>query len=718
MSFIPLLSYLNHPLSSLEGTSPKVRGLLTRLVGRRVFDLLYHFPRQIQTRIYFSSMGALEEALFSRTSPVETLSDEFYATLSLTVTKILWPPRKGLPIRIHMSDGTKDLEVVYFSLSKSYLVQKFPIGKTLLISGKVSLYNKKVQMSHPDFVGDMSFQKEFEGNLPVYPLTTGLSNKIIAAVIQRALAHLQSFLPPHTHGSFEWIPPHRLAHTRWPSWQKALSLVHSPSSNSQLDPMSPARSRLSYDELLAHQLTLLLSRRQIQEQKGRSYIGQEDLIQTFTKTLPFTLTTCQEEAIKIINQDMAAPTPMVRLLQGDVGSGKTVVSFISALNCLTNQIQVAFMAPTEILARQHYETMSPWCASLGLRCEFLQGGMRHSKKGSQIKEELAKGSIHLIIGTHALLEEDILFKDLGLMIIDEQHRFGVSQRLALAKKGNYPDLLVTSATPIPRTLQLTQYGDMDISVLKSKPQGRKPIKTCLFPEGRLEEVASKLISLLEKDEKIYWICPLVEESEILDLTPAINRHKMLSALFPHTSVSLLHGQMNTLEKQKVMEAFSKKGAHILVATTVVEVGMDIRDATLMVIEHAERFGLSQLHQLRGRVGRNDLPAHCFLIYGDSLSLTARARLFALKQSEDGFLIAEEDLRLRGYGALLGTTQSGVASYKATDAYAHSSLFELAHKDALWILEQKDSFFPFGNPAILFLLSVFQCEEALTYLRAG
>ncbi len=712
-----ITTYVNQPLSSLEGSSPKTRGLLTRLVGRTILDLLYHFPSQIQTRIYFSSIQDLATKLIHQKN--EGSDTDIFATLTLTVSKIMWPPRKGLPIRIRMSDATGQIEIVYFTLSKPYLVQKFPLGSELLISGKATLYNKLIQMSHPDFVGDPLLRSSFVGNAPLYPLTSGLSHSVISKALHRILLHLKYLINSNEEQNlFEWILEERLKETGWPSWIEALEAVHTATSVDALDPQSLPRTRLAYDEIFAHQLTLLLSRRQAQDQKGRSFIGQSDRINTFIASLPYTLTSCQQYAIHTINKDMGDPLPMLRLLQGDVGSGKTVVSFIAALNCLTNNVQVALMAPTEILAKQHFHTLGAWCKEMGFRCECLQGGMRTTQLGKALKEDLEKGLIHLVVGTHALLEDDIKFKDLGLMIIDEQHRFGVNQRLALYKKGFHPDLLVTSATPIPRTLQLTQYGDLDISALRNKPQGRLPISTHLFSEGRIEEISLKLKTLLQKNQKIYWICPLVEESETLDLTAAIQRHTCLSSLYPPDQVSLLHGQMNPAQKQEVMTRFAHEGPHILVATTVVEVGMDIPEATLMVIEHAERFGLSQLHQLRGRVGRNDLPSHCFLIYSDALTPIARQRLFVLKNLQDGFKIAEEDLRLRGYGALLGTTQSGSGAYKAMDPYVHAPLFEMAHKDLQKILALDPFLESPASAPLLSLLTLFQCHETLNYLRAG
>jgi len=513
----------------------------------------------------------------------------------------------------------------------------------------------------------------------------------------------------------EWLEPEYHKRQKWPDWDAAVATAHTPEDENVLLPEHPARARLAYDELLANQLTLALVRHRQRRIGGRSYQGDGSLRAKMMDTLPFTLTSAQERALSEIDADMREPARMLRLLQGDVGSGKTVVAALAMLSAIETGAQAALMAPTEILARQHAQTLKPWLDAIGVRFVILTGRDK-GKAREVLLDQILNGAAQVIIGTHAIFQETVDFADLGLAVIDEQHLFGVHQRLQLSSKGKGTDVLVMTATPIPRTLTLTAYGDMDVSRLDEKPPGRKPVETLLISNKKMEDMVEGLARKIKDGARVYWVCPLVEESEVLDLAAAEERFDILRYRFG--KVGLVHGRMKPAEKDEVMQRFAAGELDILVATTVIEVGVDVPKATIMVIEHAERFGLSQLHQLRGRVGRGGDQSYCFLIYSGPLGETAKERLSIMRETEDGFLIAEKDLKLRGGGDILGVKQSGLPAFRLADLNVHGELLAAARDDARLIMERDPELETARGQALKTLLYLFERDQAIQYLRSG
>ncbi|MCF6303470.1 MAG: ATP-dependent DNA helicase RecG [Devosiaceae bacterium] len=583
-----------------------------------------------------------------------------------------------------------------------------PEGEQRFVSGEVAEFAGKKQIVHPDYVVPLDKFDTMPLVEPVYPLTHGLSSK----VLRRLIANVVKTIPPID----EWIQPERMNANNWPSFAKAMENMHAPTSPQDTDILGPARLRLAYDEYFAGQLTLQLIRSQMVVERGIPRKFTNILTRKLDAVLPFQLTKSQQNAILEIKQDMETPNRMSRLLQGDVGSGKTIVALAAMVAMAESGAQSALMAPTELLANQHFDTLLPLCKAVGLSITLITGKMKAAEK-QQALEKIKTGEIQIIVGTHALFQASVTFADLGLTIVDEQHRFGVHQRLALSNKGQKSDLLVMTATPIPRTLILTHFGDMAISVLSEKPAGRQPIDTAMVPASTYGRVISRLKKRVEEGAQAYWVCPLVEESEIINLVSATDRHAALKKEFGD-KVSLIHGRMKPGEKQNIMRDFKDGKISILVATTVIEVGVDVPNATIMIVEHAERFGLSQLHQLRGRVGRGEKNSACLLIYQEPLGETAAARLNTLTQTEDGFEIAEQDLILRGSGDLLGTRQSGMPGYRLAIPDVHKHLLEWAHQDASQIMAENPTLAGVEGDALKNLLYVFRRDLAIPLFRAG
>ena len=559
-------------------------------------------------------------------------------------------------------------------------------------------------MSHPDYI-----VKTFDEIPPietVYPLTAGISNKMLYKWQIQALSRIPE-LP-------EWQNEELLRQKQWPDFRSALLAAHRPQKASELEPGSPARCRLAYDELLANQLALGIVRQKIKKQAGREIKGNGLLRKKTLESLPFKLTGAQERVLQEIFSDQGSGFRMLRLLQGDVGSGKTIVALLTMLNAVECGTQAAIMAPTEILAKQHYDTIAPLCENIGIRAELLTGRIK-GKNRKLLLDDLESGKIDILIGTHALFQEEVKFRDLACVIVDEQHRFGVHQRLSLSNKGNKADILVMTATPIPRTLVLTAYGDMEYSKIDEVPAGRKPVDTRVVSVEKINEVAAGLKRKLEQGCRAYWVCPLVEESEKIDLAAAQERFETLHKIFGNI-VGLVHGKMKEKEKDEVMEKFKNGQLRLLVATTVIEVGVNVPEATVMIIEHAERFGLAQLHQLRGRIKRGFEASTCILMYSHPLSETSRQRLETMRQTEDGFLIAEKDLELRGGGEILGTRQSGFDEFRLADMTAHKELLEIAHRDAQMILNTDPDLQTPRGQALRTLLYLFERDAAVkTYI---
>ncbi len=598
--------------------------------------------------------------------------------------------------------------MTFFNARRDYLEKLLPVGEVRYVSGTVALYDGMLQMVHPDRVVSEADLDKLPLIEPVYPLTEGLSLNQVRKAADSALTRVPDLA--------EWQDPAWIARERLPAFAQALRSVHRPAAPEDILPEGPAWSRLAYDELLAGQLALALVRAHLRRPAGRATAGAGELRKKLIAALPYSLTTSQTRAVADIVADLAKPERMLRLLQGDVGSGKTVVALLAAAAVIENGRQAALMAPTELLARQHFGTIAPLATAIGLEVAILTGRERGRDRNA-ILDKLARGEIHILIGTHALFQDEVQFHDLALAIVDEQHRFGVHQRLALARKGEAVDVLVMTATPIPRTLVLTFFGDMDSSELREKPAGRQPIDTRTIPLTRLEEMIDAVGRALAEGRQVYWVCPLVEESENSDLAAAEERFAVLNARFGDLT-DLVHGRMKGADKDRAMGRFAAGETRLLVATTVIEVGVDVPNATVMVIEHAERFGLAQLHQLRGRVGRGAGRSTCLLIYKGPLGETAKARLAIMRETEDGFRIAEEDLKLRGEGDVLGTRQSGMPGFRIARVAVHGKLLEAARDDASLMLARDPALTSPRGEALRQLLYLFERDEAIRLLRAG
>jgi ATP-dependent DNA helicase RecG len=694
-----ILNPLFAAITALGGVGPKVEKLFRKLLGcsdvPRAIDLLFHLPTGVVDR---------------RARPkLRDVVPDTVVTVAVTVERHRpSPPGRRAPYLIYTSDDTGDLTIAYFNARKDYLEKQFPVGARRIVSGTAVLYDGMLQMVHPDRVVDEAGLARLPLIEPVYPLTEGLFPSQVRKAIDAALARVPQ-LP-------EWQDPAFLARARFPAFGDALKRVHRPQELADVLPQSAAWSRLAFDELLAGQLALALVRAHLRRQSGRRSVGDGRLRKKIVAALPYALTASQSQAIRDIVADLGKPERMLRLLQGDVGSGKTVVALLACAAVIETGAQAALMAPTEILARQHLATIAPLAEAAGMRVAILTGRERGRERGETLAR-LAGGEIDLLIGTHALFQEEVAFHDLALAVVDEQHRFGVHQRLALAQKGRAVDVLVLTATPIPRTLVLTYFGDMEVSELREKPAGRKPVDTRTIPLDRLDDVVAAVGRALRETRRVYWVCPLVEESETVDLAAAEERYSALKAIFGDT-VDLVHGRMRGADKDAAMARFASGQSRLLVATTVIEVGVDVPAATVMVIEHAERFGLAQLHQLRGRIGRGAERSTCLLLYKAPLGEAAKARLAIMRETEDGFRIAEEDLRLRGEGDVLGTRQSGMPGFRIARIDVHGELLQAARDDTALTLTRDPKLESERGAALRVLLYLFERDEAIRLIRAG
>jgi len=694
-----ILSPLFSDISRLPGVGPKISNLLEKLAGKRIIDLILHFPNNIVDRRHNPDIcNAVPETV---------------CTLRVEVVKHIPNNRYSKsPYRIVCRDKTGDIIVTFFRGQKRYLEQILPVGKIRIISGKVESYDGNKQITHPDHVVCPEEIETIQRVEAIYPLTLTLSPKTLQRAINASLKTVPDFP--------EWLSNDQIQKNKWLNWKDSINVLHSPEHLSDLDPNSSTRERLAYDELLSNQLALALVRINAHKLKGHALNINGILEERFINFLPYSLTNSQIRSLREIKSDLSSETRMLRLLQGDVGSGKTIVAISTMLSAVESGGQAVIMAPTEILAKQHYETISKICDKLSVSTTYLSGSIK-GKSRTQILEKINKGNISIIVGTHALFQKDVIFNNLMVAVIDEQHRFGVHQRLQLANKGTAVDVLVMTATPIPRTLTLTAYGDMDISRLEEKPKGRQPIDTRIVNLNRLDEMIAAIRRAIDQNAKIYWICPLVEESEIMDIAAAEERFKSLESIFGNR-VALIHGRMPSDQREKVITSFAKNTSEnpvkILVSTTVIEVGIDVPDATIIIIEHAERFGLTQLHQLRGRVGRGDKPSNCILLYKDPLTTTAEQRLNIIKNTEDGFLIAEEDLKIRGSGDILGTKQSGMPQFKIANLHNHSELLATARNESKLILNKDPKLESTRGSALRILLYLFEQNDAILTLRSG
>ncbi|WP_332685242.1 ATP-dependent DNA helicase RecG [Bosea sp. (in: a-proteobacteria)] len=696
-----ILDPLFAPATTLSGVGPKLGKLLDKFLGdeshaARVIDLLFHLPS-----------GAVDRR------PSESIAEApigEIATFSARVTEHRpAPPTKAkAPYRILVEDETGDVTLVFFHADVRHLLQTLPVGAYRLISGKLELWDGMRQMVHPDRILDPKLAASLPEVEPVYRLTEGVGGRVMARIAAGA-AECCPELPEWQDGGF-------LAKAGFPAFQPAMQALHHPPDLRAVEGDTVARRRVAYDELLASQIALALVRRQQKKAAGRVTQGDGALRRAIEAALPFSLTQGQRQAVADIHDDMEKPERMLRLLQGDVGSGKTVVALMAMAAAAEAGRQSVLMAPTEILARQHAERLAPLAQKAGLKLALLTGREKGAGR-RQVLEGLANGEIDIAVGTHALFQEGVGFHDLALAVVDEQHRFGVHQRLLLGAKGEAVDILVMTATPIPRTLSLTWFGDMDISVLAEKPAGRKPIVTRAISSERHDEVVGAVGRAIDAGAQVYWVCPLVQESDTLDVAAAQQRFEALREEFGDR-VGLLHGQMPGRDKDAAMAAFVAGQTRVLVSTTVIEVGVDVPNASVMVIEHAERFGLAQLHQLRGRIGRGSAASTCLLLYKGPLGPVAEARLTIMRETEDGFRIAEEDLRLRGEGEVLGTRQSGSPDWRIARPEVDGDLLAAARDDARLLIERDPQLETPRGQAVRTLLYLFERDVAIRLLRAG
>jgi ATP-dependent DNA helicase RecG len=681
-------------ITQVDGIGPRTAELIDKALGRRVRDVLLTPPA-----------GMIER---KRLPNIASAQNDEMVILEVNVEAHTPARNSRQPYKITTSDETGELELVFFHARSDYLRRVMPENSTRIISGKIERFRGQTQMTHPDYM--LPVNEDF--NIPdfetVYPLTAGLSQKMVRKAIDGAFKMCPE-LP-------EWLDPALMKAENWTNWYQAMTDLHFPESKIAASAESVNRRRLAYDELFAKQLALALAREHSKRQNGRSFASKGEYAKEVLAAAPFAPTNAQKNAFAEISKDLSEPFRMSRLLQGDVGAGKTFVAALACAHVCEAGSQVAIMAPTEILARQHHKTLTEFLGAANLTVAALTG----RDKGNQRKailRGLEEGHIDVICGTHALFQEGVEFSDLGLVVIDEQHRFGVRDRLRLSQKGVRPDLLVMTATPIPRTLALTSYGDLDISILDEKPAGRLPIDTRIVPLEKMQAVIDGLERAIAKGEQIYWVCPLVEDSDLIDLSSVEERYRHLTARYGDR-VGLLHGKMSGAEKEAISESFKRGGYDILVATTVIEVGVDAPNATIMVIEHAERFGLAQLHQLRGRVGRNDKQSSCILLYKGPLGVNSKTRLSILRETEDGFLIAEEDWNLRGSGDLLGSQQSGMPAYKLADLDKHKKLLEIAVKDARLFAQTDPDLTSDRGEAARTLLYLFEQDVGIALMKTG
>ncbi len=696
--------------STIPAIGAKRKDFFARLVnGSRVFDVLAHLPSGILQRRYVHDLTSKDQ--------------DCLVTFHFQVNAHHPNARRGIPYRISgmLTDSETPVDLLFFNPYKSFLERAAKQNDTIIVSGKLSLSKYKgaeqYQIIHPDHMGAVDSLGNWVGIERVYPLTAGLTQGIVRTAVDSICSTLMD--------APEWLSAETLRDFKLPTWKGAFLAVHYPQTDNDLHPMAPGRQRLAYDELFAKQIAQhYYHALSIRHAKTPILPYTSALLQQFLATLPFKPTGDQERAIHDIARDLTQETPMHRLLQGDVGSGKTLVALGAAMIAIENGFQVAILAPTDILARQHLTTIRSFVQGLGIRVELLTGREKGAAR-ARILNDLQCHTIHIMVGTHALFQADVIYAKLGLAVIDEQHRFGVKQRLELTQKANQLHVLSMTATPIPRTLLLAHYGEMAVSLLKEKPPGRKEIETRTINLDRLEDVLTFVANVISRGEKVFWVCPLVEESEKLDLAAATDRYSDLAKHFGDVVV-LTHGRQKADEKQNAMQRFAKEDAMVLVSTTVIEVGVDVPEATVMIIECAERFGLAQLHQLRGRIGRGELKGTCLLLFGDKISFVARQRLQMMKKTTDGFELAEADLRLRGGGDTLGVRQSGLPMFRFADmasedpdVYQHYQyLYEHANDEAKELLRYDPHLTTERGMAVQFLLRLFNLDEAEQLKRAG
>ncbi|SNX67589.1 ATP-dependent DNA helicase RecG [Cereibacter ovatus] len=682
-------------LETLDGVGPKTAKAFAGLGVTRPRDLLFLLPHSVVDR--------------TRRDSIHHVVPPATVTVEVTVGAHYPPRRKGGPYRIAVRDAETDFQLVFFHARGDWLTKQLPEGERRLISGRIEAFDGMAQMVHPDHILPPDETADLPLHEPVYPLTAGVTQKLVAKAVVAALARAPD-LP-------EWIDPALCRREGWPDWHQAVVQVHAPDGLASIAPTAPARQRLAYDELFAHQVTLSLARASRRRGKGVASVGTGLMQRRALDSLPYAPTAAQTRAAAEIAADMASPQRMNRLLQGDVGAGKTLVAFLALCVAVEAGGQGVMMAPTEILARQHLASLAPLACVAGIRLEILTGRDKGAERAAKLAA-LAAGEIGILVGTHAVFQKDVAFCDLRLAVIDEQHRFGVAQRMELGAKGQAADVLVMTATPIPRSLALASYGDMDVSVLDEKPPGRTPVRTALVSSDRLDEVVDHLRTAVAEGRQAYWVCPLVEDSELVDYASAEARFLHLRAALGEGVVGLVHGQMPPAEKDAAMARFTAGETRVLVATTVIEVGVNVPNASIMVIERADIFGLAQLHQLRGRVGRGAAQSTCLLMYQPPLAESGQRRLTILRETEDGFRIAEEDLSIRGAGDLIGTAQSGLPKFRVADLERQSALMAVAQSDARKLLTDDPGLVSARGKAVRLLLWLLDQDRAIRLISVG
>ena len=683
-------NFFFNPVSKVKGIGPKIKKLFNEKKIDTNIDLIFNFPYGLIDRTHCPKLNNLEIGKIS--------------TIFVKVRKHNFPRTRRLPNTVQCFDETGEINIVFFNSRENYIKEILPINSEVIISGKVNFYKNKYQITNPDYATSINNEEKVTKIMPTYASLKGISNKTINKIYENIIKEIPD-VP-------EWHRDHIIKNNKWFSFKDSLIQLHNPKKIEDLDKNSLTYERISFDEIFSNLLIFAQIKKKIATIYKKPKLFSSDQKLKLIKNLPFTLTKDQETIIKEIDDSLKSDKKMIRLLQGDVGSGKTIISIITGLNVVAAGYQVALMCPTEILATQHLNLIRSLTKGQDINVEILSSGI-NKKRQIEIKKELVEGKINFLIGTHSLFQETVSFSNLGLIIIDEQHKFGVRQRINLSDKGGVNcDVLLMSATPIPRTLILSTYGDMDISTLKEKPFKKTTIVTNIIPEKKIPDLINLIKKKIESEQQIYWICPLIEESTKVNLTPVLERFKYITKFFPE-NVAVMHGNLKNDEKNIVMKNFLEKKFSILISTTVVEVGVDNPNANTIIIENSERFGLAQLHQLRGRVGRGIENGECILVYSKSISENGKKRLKILKESNDGFYISEQDLKLRGFGDIIGYKQSGQKDFIVADPMFHSHLFELA--------KQETDFYTQANlPIEKFnvLLKFFKKDKILNIIDSG
>lgn len=683
-------NFFFNPVSKVKGIGPKIKKLFNEKKIDTNIDLIFNFPYGLIDRTHCPKLNNLEIGKIS--------------TIFVKVKKHNFPRIRRLPNTVQCYDETGEINIVFFNSRENYIKEILPINGEVIISGKVNFYKNKYQITNPDYVTSTNNEEKVTKIMPTYASLKGISNKTVNKIYENIIKDIPD-VP-------EWHRDHIIKNNNWLSFKHSLVQLHNPKKIEDLDKNSLAYERISFDEIFSNLLIFAQIKKKIANVYKKPKIFSSDLKLKLIKNLSFTLTKDQETIIKEIDDSLKSNKKMIRLLQGDVGSGKTIISIITGLNVIAAGYQVALMCPTEILATQHLNLIKSLTKEQNINVEILSSGI-NKKRQIQIKKELLEGKINFLIGTHSLFQETVSFSNLGLIIIDEQHKFGVKQRISLSDKGGENcDVLLMSATPIPRTLILSTYGDMDISTLKEKPFKKTTIITNIIPENKIPDLINLIKKKIESKQQIYWICPLIEESKKVNLTPVLERFKYLTKYFPE-NVIVMHGNLKNEEKNIVMKNFLEKKFSILISTTVVEVGVDNPNANMIIIENSERFGLAQLHQLRGRVGRGIENGECILVYSKSISENGKKRLKILKESNDGFYISEQDLKLRGFGDIIGYKQSGQKDFIVADPMYHSHLFELAKQETDFYTQANLSLEKFNV-----LLKFFKKDKILNIIDSG